>query len=139
MPFQLLYTSRAVPTVDETQLKAILTVSRERNLLRGVTGLLLYGEHHFFQILEGGEATVRDLFARIRADRRHEAVTVIATREVEARSFPDWSMGFRGIADPDATDLPALHKLRRVEDLDRLPANGDDLFGVMRAMYAANY
>lgn len=138
MTYQLLYTSRAARPLGDADLAAILMASRDRNADRDITGLLLYGEQHFFQLLEGAEDAVRALFARIRTDRRHEALTVIATRQLDRRGFPGWSMGFRSVGGRDVANLPGFHDLRRLEDLDRLPANDDALFRVMRAMFAAN-
>jgi hypothetical protein len=55
--------------------------------------MLLYTDGSFLQALEGDEAVVRDLYATIAGDDRHQQVTLIIEFPVETRSFSDWSMG----------------------------------------------
>ena len=45
-------------------------------------------------MLEGGEATLTGLFARISLDSRHMNVTKIIHEPIAQRSFDDWTMGF---------------------------------------------
>jgi hypothetical protein len=91
---QLVYisTSRLQPTPQE--LDDILQVSRRNNERAGVSGLLLAGGRRFLQALEGPEAAVMATYARISADPRHFAVVQLACRQVEARQFGAWAMGF---------------------------------------------
>ena len=53
------YVSSATHLMTEDELAAILDVSRERNARDGITGLLLYSDGDFIQVLEGPEAPVR--------------------------------------------------------------------------------
>lgn len=46
------------------------------------------------QFLEGPEAPIRALYARIERDPRHTAVALLADGSATAREFPDWAMGF---------------------------------------------
>jgi len=66
---------------------------REKNASLDVRGMLLYKDGSFLQALEGDEAVVRDLYATIAGDDRHQQVTLIIEFPVETRSFSDWSMG----------------------------------------------
>jgi hypothetical protein len=68
---QLLYVSNAARDIAPRALDAILSASRANNVLLGITGLLLHIDGGFLQILEGDERAVRELYARIAADRRH--------------------------------------------------------------------
>ena len=49
-------------------LTSLLLLGRERNHAQGLTGVLLYAEGSFLQVLEGSAAAVRSTFARIEAD-----------------------------------------------------------------------
>jgi hypothetical protein len=91
---QLLYVSNTLPDLAPGALDDILTASRRNNALLGITGLLLYIDGGFLQMLEGDERALRELHGRICADRRHWDLRLMLDREAGARAFPGWSMGF---------------------------------------------
>jgi len=88
----LTYTSRAKLDLSADDLHDIHRIARELNSIDGITGLLVFNGTHFLQIIEGAEAAIDDLVARLRRDPRHSGLEVRDERKVEARSFPDWSM-----------------------------------------------
>ena len=92
--FQLVYASAAAVPFTIAQLESLLTRARRNNSLCNVTGMLLYHEGSFFQVLECPEAAVRRVFERVSADPRHKDVLLVWQGEVETRQFGDWSMGF---------------------------------------------
>ncbi len=110
----LSYASRAVAPLDATCRHALLDVSRTRNLANGVTGLLLYADRTFVQVLEGDEAAVRATMQRIVADPRHTDLFVLDWRTIGVRRFDRWDLGFvdaeRHVGFPgiDATLLPGF-------------------------------
>ena len=89
---RMFYISAARRLVTASELSDILAVSRERNRVDGVTGVILYQEGSFAQVLEGPEDAVRACFARIEKDRRHSGCTVILEEKADARLFEDWHM-----------------------------------------------
>lgn len=92
--FQLVYASAAAVPFDTSQLEVLLSRARRHNSRRDVTGMLLYHEGSFFQVLEGPEAAVRRIFDRVSADPRHKEVMLVWQGDVETRQFGNWSMGF---------------------------------------------
>jgi hypothetical protein len=90
---QLLYTSNTNRDLSEKVLADILTASRRNNKARGITGLLLYIDGGFLQVLEGPDEDVQETFLRIKQDTRHWDTKVLLDRQAE-RAFADWSMGF---------------------------------------------
>ena len=90
---QLLYASNTSRDTPEAVLDDILAVSRRNNAPAGVTGMLLYVEGGFMQVLEGEEQAVRRHLRRICRDRRHWNALVLLDRAAP-RAFSDWSMGF---------------------------------------------
>lgn len=72
--YQVLYHSRATTPPSEAQLQALLDWARPYNAAHQATGLLLYRQGCYVQVLEGPAADVRTLFARIRATTRHARV-----------------------------------------------------------------
>lgn len=97
MLFHLLYCSTANYLFGTPELDELLLQSRNRNAAEGVTGLLLYHQGGFVQVLEGSEHGVRRIFESIRRDRRHHDVTVVLEEPISAREFGDWHMAFQRI------------------------------------------
>jgi hypothetical protein len=91
---QLMYVSTASWTLGESELTAILDISRANNRERSITGLLLHLDHGFLQILEGPEDAVLELFGDIERDARHLGIRVLIQQHISERLFGDWSMGF---------------------------------------------
>ena len=104
----LIYCSAAIPELAPADLRAILETARHRNSQLSVTGMLLYTSGSFFQVLEGDEATVTELFTLIASDRRHKNATMIIREPIARRAFGDWTMGF---AEIDAFELAHIEGL----------------------------
>ena len=77
---------------------AILQVSRRNNLLRGITGLLLFDKGQYLQVLEGDPKTVNSLFEVIKDDRRHTGVTEVFRQPIVHRDFAGWSMAYQELS-----------------------------------------
>jgi hypothetical protein len=93
MLVRLMYASRAVASVNQEELVAILRKSKANNPAVGVTGVLCFGEGIFLQVLEGGRSAVNKLYNRIAADSRHSDVELLCYEEIGERKFAGWSMG----------------------------------------------
>jgi hypothetical protein len=104
----LIYTSAESTPLDPPELKAILELARSRNAKRSVTGLLLHSASNFFQVLEGDEGVLNELFTTIAADPRHKRVTKIIDEPIAQRDFADWSMGFAEVASEELTSIEGL-------------------------------
>lgn len=98
MLFRLIYVSRAVRQIRSEDVDNILTVARARNAGLGITGLLLFADDNFIQVLEGDKEAVETVFASIERDSRHRGVTVLVREDAAHRDFPDWAMGFERVA-----------------------------------------
>jgi hypothetical protein len=85
MLVRLMYASRAVPSIDQDALMAILRQSKQRNPDAGITGVLCFSEGIFLQVLEGGRSAVNQLYNRIAADPRHSQVELMSYREIGER------------------------------------------------------
>ncbi len=96
---QLCYASVAVSAFDETALQALLEKARANNASQGITGLLLYGEGRFVQLLEGEHDVIEGLYRKIANDTRHQRLFELYRQSVSTRDFPNWSMAFERLAD----------------------------------------
>lgn len=97
MTFFLVYGSSARRLLTRPELDQILLTSRRNNARLGISGALAYRGGNLMQVLEGEEATVRTLYARIEQDPRHHGLLVLLQGQQEDRQFPGWSMAFRDL------------------------------------------
>jgi Sensors of blue-light using FAD len=100
------YLSSASFPFSDGDLATLLMNSRANNGRAGVTGMLLYRDGQFLQVLEGAEQAVRERFARIEADPRHRDVHKLMEAAITERQFPTWNMGYRAVTDTLADVIP---------------------------------
>lgn len=93
----IIYSSVARVRFSDVDLAMLLAASRMANESRGLTGLLLHRDGRFMQVLEGPEATVRQVLAVIAADPRHGDVHVLDEERIDERRFASWAMGYRSM------------------------------------------
>ena len=91
---QLVYASAASTRFCDSQLDSLLQQSRQRNSALDVTGVLLYCDQTFFQVLEGAPEAVSQLYDHISKDSRHHSAIVLSKSSIDDRNFGDWEMGF---------------------------------------------
>ena len=129
MPYQIMYSSQATEPMTATDLEKILTDARAGNEARNVTGVLVYVDGVFFQILEGDQVVVRNLMTNIASDTRHRSVKVFYEAPVDVRAFESWSMAYLAPTAQEVSTwagLPAAATAEEVladvnRDPDRVP------------------
>jgi hypothetical protein len=94
LTFRLIYRSRSriLAQQRKAELGKLFSAARSNNKKLGLTGALLTDGDWFAQVLEGDEATVRALFAKIEKDGRHERITVVESGLAGGRVFSRWAM-----------------------------------------------
>ena len=113
----IVYASSAVSPFSTEDLEDLLQIARANNTRLGITGLLLYAEGNFLQILEGDEKSVEDLFDHIEHDQRHRGIIRLITRRHASRSFSNWSMGFKRLQPKEFSEhLPGFNDLLNLEE-----------------------
>jgi hypothetical protein len=105
---RLAYVSVAREKMRPEALLGLLRQCQRKNATTGVTGLLLFGNGTFLQVLEGEAHAVDCLFHRIEHDHRHRDVRLLSCRDIEQRRFPDWKMGFR-LIEPAGAGEPVVN------------------------------
>lgn len=94
---QVIYSSAAVAPFTETELGQLLARARVNNERLGISGLLLYDEGSFLQVLEGEQQVIEKLYDKIEQDKRHHRLVALLRRDVEERHFGQWRMGFAAV------------------------------------------
>ena len=102
----LVYVSSATSLFRLPDLVGLLEQARELNARAGISGLLLYRDGAFLQVLEGAREAVHATYARIRADARHDRVVTLLDEPLAGREFADWRMGFVSLEDPAVLAQP---------------------------------
>jgi len=102
---QTAYVSHASEAMTQEALLSLLQQCLANNEASGVTGMLLYGNDTFLQVLEGEEADLDKVVDKIKTDSRHSKIHFLYRRQVERRQYEDWSMGFKRVS---AQGLPPI-------------------------------
>lgn len=96
------YVSAAVHPLGEGALNELLRVSRGRNAINGVTGLLLHSDGNFLQYIEGEDWLLAPIWESIQRDSRHHRINTLLNGPTGSREFAAWSMA------SGTADLPAF-------------------------------
>jgi hypothetical protein len=105
-----IYTSLSADAdLNKAALEGILEQSRINNAEREVTGMLLFQDGSFFQVLEGDRPVVEATFEKIAQDKRHTRVSKIIIEPIAERDFGDWSMGYPQIDYKELSSIPGLN------------------------------
>ena len=111
----IIYMSRGVRPMSETDLRTLLQQARSENERQGITGALVYGDGQFMQIIEGEESVLATLYAKLLQDPRHINVVKLADKQVLRRSFEDWSMGFQVVSPEEFIELTGYVEPRHMD------------------------
>lgn len=130
MLHQLCYISAKAPGFDLSEMPILLKKSRQNNEKSKLTGLLLFANGSFLQVLEGPLAAIQERFARIEDDPRHCWIVQLRSEPIAKRLFHDWTMGWHACDPSDETaglvrNIASLDHLGKVtgdqkSDLDRV-------------------
>src|ERR1700691_5640742 len=100
-----IYSSVATPLFRDDGVEELLAQARRANAEADITGMLLYVNRGFFQVLEGHRIRIESVFAKIGADPRHDRVTQIIYEPIARRTFGQWTMGY---PNPENRELCAI-------------------------------
>lgn len=93
----LIYVSSATNLMTENELGELLVISRRKNQEKNISGMLLYGDGSFIQVLEGTAEDIESTFETIKKDKRHKNLILILDGDLPKRNFPDWTMGYMSV------------------------------------------
>jgi len=94
MRYAISYVSTAERSLSETEIRQILNDSEINNNKQNITGLLLYSEGNFFQIIEGDQKQIVQLYETIEDDSRHFNVIKLFGKEINKESFDGYKSDF---------------------------------------------
>lgn len=86
MRYAISYVSTAEPNLPPEVVKDLLTKATKYNNTHDITGVLLYSENNFFQLLEGEKEKITLLFSYIEKDPRHHNIIKFIEKPVSGPS-----------------------------------------------------
>ncbi|MEO9968367.1 MAG: BLUF domain-containing protein [Hyphomonadaceae bacterium] len=92
---RLIYTSKATRLLKRQELFKLLNSARSANAELGITGLLIYHEGCFLQVLEGEKDALGACYKKIQKDGRHTSFIELANEASTGRLFSAWWMAYR--------------------------------------------
>ncbi len=95
--YRIIYLSSATTKFTSKEIISLLNASRKRNEVNEITGLLLYSDGNFLQIIEGEKKAILKLYSKISIDSRHKNIIKVFEGIVDSREYPNWRMGFNVI------------------------------------------
>jgi hypothetical protein len=117
------YVSSATRSFSTVDLAKLLEAWRINNAARGVTGMLLFKDGNFMQVIEGEEANVRGLYEKLHLEPRHTGMLKLLEEKIDVRFFQDWSMGFENLDEKDLGGVPGYLDYRDVSFLSQIFAS----------------
>jgi hypothetical protein len=89
---RIIYLSKRNPDMSVQELKDIFLVSDDKNLHQQLTGMLIYSNSCFMQVLEGELLPLNRVYSKISQDKRHYDLCILEFCGIQSRSFGDWNM-----------------------------------------------
>jgi hypothetical protein len=130
--YYLIYNSYALPGFKEDELESMSKQGLEKNKEHCITGMLLYFNGKFLQLIEGEKQAVKQLYQNILNDERHTNILVLKEGTSNVPFFADWSMGYQFVQPDelanqkgfkDLSPLNTLHKRSALKLFKILSAN----------------
>ncbi len=107
------YMSTAIGVLRAEELDRIYLRAKSTNAGADITGLMLFYEGVFLQVLEGPASAVAGLMEKIRRDRRHGNLVVLESGPVTERSFAGSPMHFIAARNLSVGEKQAFSELRQ--------------------------
>jgi hypothetical protein len=124
MLHQIVYSSAPAQKLMQSHLYMILRHARLSNKLANVTGVLIFVDGAYLQVLEGEENTLRKIFDKIKVDTRHKDVKILSDLSIEKRSFDNWEMAYATPSGREMANWAGLQNTTKIETvLEHLAKN----------------
>jgi hypothetical protein len=96
------------------ELAQISAVSKVNNAKQDITGVLLYHNKTFLQVLEGQHAEITSLMTKIAKDCRHENIQVLIDEPIGQKSFQTWNMESFNLDSQSQIEFSSLIKVKEL-------------------------
>jgi hypothetical protein len=135
---QLVYVSNRKPICTAVEIENILASCKKNNPSLDITGVLLYSDTKFIQMVEGSSKTITELYDKIKLDKRHSNPMMISFGPIKERAFPSWHMGSKKIKDAEVdfkTSITAEDKEIFNNILNGREENSTKVLGLLKKFF----
>ena len=94
MEHTICYLSKEAEALKDSELERLFKFIVTMNPTLNISGALLYNNNFFLQVLEGKKEIIKELFAKIRKDKRHKDILMILDQKIENRIFENYEANF---------------------------------------------
>lgn len=94
MRYAITYVSTADEGLKSKDIEYLLDLTKDRNNAENITGILLFSDGNFFQIIEGEKTKIDDLFHKIEIDQRHHGLIKIFGRRIKNAAYDGYETDF---------------------------------------------
>ena len=107
------------PNTENVQddLSSILMKSQHNNKRMDITGILLFSQDYFVQLLEGEKHEIFRLYETIMKDPRHSNPTILFQNYTDQRLLPHWSLALAPLKAIPELNIAELAKQRQLMSL----------------------
>ena len=120
------------------ELEKILVDAREGNARPHITGVLVYVDGVFLQVLEGEKDAILGLLQSIRSDTLHSSLKVIHEADVEAPTFSNWTMAYLAASPEQLAVWAGLEGTASMESiLQRMQGQAQRVSQVVETLFRA--
>ncbi len=116
--YAICYVSTATKGIDRDKIHDLFNNSCQKNIAQSISGILLYNEGNFMQILEGTKSHLMTLFQSIKKDSRHNDIITLLDKPIPYSLFKGYNSGFSTIENNEHIESlkDYLNLLEFVED-----------------------
>jgi hypothetical protein len=135
---QLVYVSNRKPTCTKEEIEKILASCKKNNPGLDITGVLLYSDTKFIQLVEGESKVIMNLYDKIKKDARHTNPMMISYGPIKQKTFPAWHMGTKDISNNQMdlkTDITTEEKTIFNAILSGQEANGERVLNLLKKFF----
>ena len=94
MRYVITYVSTADYSLEESEVERLLIESEISNNENNLSGILLFSEGNFLQVLEGKKETILSLYETILNDKRHHSVLKILGKDISQELYNGYQSKF---------------------------------------------
>jgi hypothetical protein len=93
------YVSNSIVDISDEDIKNIFERTLTNNETFKITGILIFNNGHFFQVLEGEENHVKRVYSSIVKDHRHHGIIKLLDTKIKDSIFAEYETGFTVMKD----------------------------------------
>lgn len=135
---QLVYVSNRKPNCTTEEIEKILASCKKNNPALNITGVLLYSDTKFIQLVEGDAKVITTLYDKIKLDARHSNPMMLSYGPIKEKSFPSWHMGSKKMASNDVdfkTDISTEDRAIFNNLLNGVEADGQRILNILKKFF----